>query len=557
MRHSKLRTLFAAGTLSALAVGCGGGSSGSSGPGNGTANVSIMDAPGDYNHVYVTVAAVWFHTSNVAGPDDAGWLKFPLNAPITVDLLSLENGAMLQTFGGLTLPAGDYQRIRVFLVDNQAALTASAAALNLSENDEVSYDNSSGTAQNAPLEIVSPSKGIAIYGSFQVNSTAPIDLALDFNVDRDVLPFFAGSMQDFVLKPRLAYFDLSHVGAITGSVECGDLLANGGAGFAYGVVVKAEIPSADGSYETVDRETGLKLDLANDSCTFTLYPVHIPSGASSASYDVMIRGRDMASIIVKGVPVQVGEDASTATQVSTDPLMLTQGTEYTANMPSNMPVSPTGADVRFYQTVPGTAATYEIRTQGVNPFTGIFTNDEPLSLDALQVGAYVAGADPTLAAVTPNEGLGGFVPYGDAPYFMRTEAVTGTLTPALNNPTGFTVGALSISSAASADSIAGSLTQTTAGTFDSGYLVVSHDGYIVTTIPLAGVLSQNGGTGGAYTINNLPGGSSMQSFAAGLYYLHGFLWNSQDPLLSFRRIEDTAVVDLRSGSATNVNITVP
>jgi hypothetical protein len=35
------------------------------------------------------------------------------------------------------------------------------------------------------------------------------------------------------------------------------------------------------------------------------------------------------------------------------------------------------------------------------------------------------------------------------------------------------------------------------------------------------------------------------------------MWNSQDPLLSFRRIEDTAVVDLRSGSATNVDITVP
>ena len=71
------------------------------------------------------------------------------------------------------------------------------------------------------------------------------------------------------------------------------------------------------------------------------------------------------------------------------------------------------------------------------------------------------------------------------------------------------------------------------------------------------MLSQNGGAGGAYTIGNVPGGSSGQTFAAGLYYLHGFLWNRQDPLLSLRRIEDTAVVDLRTGSATNVDITVP
>jgi Domain of unknown function (DUF4382) len=555
MRHSKLRTLIAAGTLSALAVACGGG--GSSGPNQGSANVSIMDAPGDFNHVYVTISAVWFHTSNAAGPDDAGWLKFPLGAPITVDLLSLENGTMLQAFGNLTLPAGNYQQIRVFLVDNQAALTSSAMALNLSYNDEVFYDNTSGAGATAPLEIVSPSKGIAIYGTFQVSSTDPINLALDFDVNRDVLPFFAGNMEDFVLKPRLAYFDMSHVGAITGSVECNDLLVNGGAGFAYGLVVKAEVPSADGTYETVDRETGLNVDLANDSCTFTLYPVHIPVGASSASYDVMIRGRDMASIIVQGIPVQVGQDPSSATQVSSDPLMLTQGTEYTANMPTNMPVSPTGADVHFYQTVPGTAASYEIRTQGVNPFTGILTNDEPLSLDALQVGAYVAGGNPTLAATTPNEGLGGFVPYGDAPYFMRTEATTGTLTPSLANPVSFTIGALAIASSASADGISGTLTQSVAGTFDSGYLVVSHDGYIVTTIPLSGVLTLNGGTGGTYSIANLPGGSASQSFPAGLYYLHGFLWNSHDPLLSFHRIEDTAVVDLRSGSATNVNISVP
>lgn len=557
MKYGKLRTLVAAGTLSALAVACGGGSGSSGLASEGTANVSIMDAPGDFNHVYVTVAAVWFHTSNAAGPDDSGWLKFPLNAPITVDLLSLENGSMLEAFGGISLPAGQYQQIRVFLVDNQAALTSSAAALNLTTNDEVFYDNASGASANAPLEIVSPSKGVAVYGTFQVSSTAPIDLALDFNVNRDVLKFYAGSMEDFVLKPRLAYFDLSHVGAITGSVDCGDLLVNGGAGFAWGIVVKAETPSADGTYETVDRETGLNVDLANDTCTFTLFPVHIPSGASSASYDVMIRGRNMSSIIVQGVPVQLSTDPSTATQISTDPLMLTQGTEYTANMPANMPVSPTGADVHFYQTVPGTAATYEIRTRGVNPFTGIFTDDEPLSLDALQVGAYAAGGDPTLAAVTPGEGLGGFVPFGMAPYFERTEAQTGTLTPAAGNPAAFTLGALSISSGASADSIGGNLTQSTAGTFDSGYLIVSHDGYIVTTLSLSGVLAMNGGTGGAYTIGNLPGGSGAQSFPAGLYYLHGFLWNSQDPLLSFRRIEDTAVVDLRSGSATNVDITVP
>jgi Domain of unknown function (DUF4382) len=558
MLRRALGSALLIGLLASLA-GCGGGggsSGGSSGPMQGVANVSLTDAPGDFIHVYVTVSALWFHTSSTAGPDDAGWVKFTLSAPVTVDLLSLENGTLLQAFS-VSPPNGSYQQIRLFLIDNQAALTSSAKALSLSENDEVFYDDASDTAQNAPLEIVSPSKGVAIYGTFQVTSTAPVDLALDFNVDRDVLKFYAGNQVDFVLNPRLAYFDLSHVGAITGSVDCADLLVDGGAGFAYGLVIKAESPSSDGTYQVVDRETGLKVDLANNSCTFTLFPVQVPVGSSSTSYDVMIRGRNMASIIVQGVPVQAGTDPSTATVLSASPLSLMQGTEYTANMPANMAVSPTGAVVRFYQTVPGTAASYEIRTQGVNPFTGVFTDDEPLSLDDLQVGAYVSGGTPKLTATVPNEGAGGFVPFGDAPYFVRTEALTGTLMPPAASPASFTVGALAIASGASADSISGDLTQSTAGQFDAGFLIVSHDGYIVTTLNLQTVLAQNGGTGGAYSIANLPGGSAAQTFMPGLYYLHGFVWNSAHPLLTLRRVEDAAVVDLRSGSATNVDFTVP
>ncbi len=87
------------------------------------------------------------------------------------------------------------------------------------------------------------------------------------------------------------------------------------------------------------------------------------------------------------------------------------------------------------------------------------------------------------------------------------------------------------------------------------YLIISHDGYIVTTLPLGPVLGA-GGTGGAYAIPNIPGGSSTQSFAPGLYYLHSFVWNSAHPFLTLKRIEDTVVVDLRTGSATNVDLTL-
>ena len=222
-------------------------------------------------------------------------------------------------------------------------------------------------------------------------------------------------------------------------------------------------------------------------------------------------------------------------------------------MPANMPVVPTGADVKFYQTLTG-GPTYEVRFRGVNPFTGIFTDDEPLSTSDLQVGGY-AGGNPVLGPVAPMFGAGAFMPYGDAPYFTRTEALTGTLTIPTSGVASFTIGSLSIASPANSDSISGTITASTAGKYDSGYLIVSHDGYIVTTLPLGPVLGA-GGTGGSYAIPNIPGGSSTQSFAPGLYYLHAFVWNSAHPFLTLRRIENTVVVDLRNGSATNVDLTV-
>lgn len=546
-------TLGAALALSLSACGGGGGSSATP---QGTVNLSLTDAPGDYDNVWITVSSVWFHTSDSAGPDDSGWLKYPLSAPVTVDLLTLQNGGLAQVFSNLQLPVGTYRQILLFAVAPDAQLTSSASAQQLTYNDQVNYQDANDTEQSSPLEIVNPSKGIDLVGTFTVAQSSTLNLALDFNVERDVIPLYLGTQEDFVLKPRLAYYDLSHVGGIRGSVDCADLLAAGGSGFAYGVVVKAEMPSADGSYQAIDRWTGLHVNLSANSCTFTLFPLDIPAGASSATYDVLIRGRNMDTLVVQGVPVQVGTTAATGTQVSTDPLPLTQDTEYLANMPANAPMSPTGGDVQFYQTLPGTAAPYEVRFRAVDPFTGTFAFDEPLSTGPLQVGPYVAGGDPTLAPVVPNEGLGGFLPYGDAPYFTRTAASTGTLMPSGAGTANFTIGALAITAPASADSIAGTLMQGTAGRYDSGYLIVSHQGYIVSTLPLAPVLALNGGTGGAYMMSNIPGGSSAQSFAPGLYYLQAFVWNSAHPLLTLHRVEGSGVVDLRAGSASNVDLTV-
>jgi hypothetical protein len=59
------------------ACGKSSSSSGSgSGTPSGTLSVLVTDAPGDFDHVYITVKDIWFHTSDAAGPNEAGWLKF-------------------------------------------------------------------------------------------------------------------------------------------------------------------------------------------------------------------------------------------------------------------------------------------------------------------------------------------------------------------------------------------------------------------------------------------------------------------------------------------------
>ncbi|MGC1454083.1 MAG: DUF4382 domain-containing protein, partial [Nitrospirota bacterium] len=69
-------------------------SSSTNGTPSGSLSVLVTDAPGDFDHVYITVKDIWVHTSASAGPQEAGWIKTPLAAPVTVDLLSLTNGTM-------------------------------------------------------------------------------------------------------------------------------------------------------------------------------------------------------------------------------------------------------------------------------------------------------------------------------------------------------------------------------------------------------------------------------------------------------------------------------
>lgn len=539
-----LRLACASLCAAALLAGCG---SSSTPTADGTVSVAVTDAPSaDFDNVWVTVSAIRFHTSDAAGPDEAGWLTYQLPAPVTVNLATLSNGALSTVFGGITLPAGDYQQIRLVLAGAFDTLTASAAGNSLSWNDQVDYTVSS-TQYHAPLQIVRPEKGIALHGLFHVDASAPLRLAIDFDIDDDVVKFVHGTTTAFTLKPLLTYFDLDNAGAIIGQIDTSTLYPTNASG-GYNLVIKAENLAADNSRHYMVRATTIRPD-----GTFTLYPLHIPADQASKNYDVVIRGRNMETLIVRNVSVARSSDGvSNAAVLQSTPIGTTAGTEYTANLsPAG---SPTGAWVNYYQTISGSGEVpYEIRFRHLNPFTGTFTDDLPLSTGNLHYGPWNAGNAISFTSAAPAQGAGNFTGVNAAPLYVSSSASVNQGT----SPVTTNFGALPVNTAlASSDGISGNVSQSTAGKYDKGYLVVSRDGIITTSIDLSGTLALSGGAGGAYAINTLPGGSIASPVPGMIYYLYAVVWNSTNPVSSFKVVPVPFLADLRQGSATGIDLTL-
>ena len=77
-------------------------------------DVSVTgNTPAQYSHVWITAQEVWFNTSAIAGPDDGGWVKFPLSTPATVDLVTESGGNLGTLVTSLNLAPGSYSQVRL------------------------------------------------------------------------------------------------------------------------------------------------------------------------------------------------------------------------------------------------------------------------------------------------------------------------------------------------------------------------------------------------------------------------------------------------------------
>ncbi len=492
----------------------------------GSVNVSITDAPANgFDHVWITVRDIWFNKSEDAGPMTSGWIKFPLSSAITIDLLDLSNGTVsAPVWENIELPVGDYTQIRIFLAGTEAALTTSASDAGLQYNNQVDV---TGDGTSYPLRVPDAMNGIRLTGEFSVKENGKLKLAIDFDAGNDVIEITQNGKTEYILKPKLTYFDLANAGAIVGRIDSSAADNNLDARFVF----KAEQVNEEATAHVVRRAA-----IANQDGTFVLYPL------APGSYDLVIRGLDYKTVIVKEIPVISGTTPTlNPTSVPEIGMTPAETQDYTV---SASIAAPTGAWVTFMQTLPGDGEVpYEIRFRHFNPLTGTFAHF-PLSSDDFRTGTYDA-TGITLSAAIPVEGNGGYKAAAFSRMYEPSPYVTVT---AENNCVSFD--ALSVKAPAVARSVSGSIVipEDMANTLDKGTLFAVHGGMVVHAVNIDSLMP----AGGEYKIENLPGGSSETPLIGAIYGLDALGLSSSLPGTKAKAWAGPA--DLSSGAATGIDL---
>jgi len=352
-----VNTLFKAfacvSVASFVLAGCGGGGDGGSSPQTGTLHVAMTDAPScGFDHVFVTVSQVRVNASSNAGDNDAGWSTITLATPQKIDLLSLTNGA-LADLGQTALPAGQYQQVRLVLAQNQGNTLANSVV-------------PTGGAEQALATPSATQSGYKIITPFTVQPNTLVDLVLDFNACKSIVQRGNGA---YALKPVVTATPTVVSGEISGYVA----------------------PAQAGA--TVYAEQGGKIvrgTIADGSGKFVLSP--LIQSSTQGNYDVVIVQNNVASGIVRSVPVVVNTD--TAVSTSGTPIALPAST---MNTVGGTVTASANATVRALQAID--ANPYEIASVNANLDTGAYALSLPAA--APVVGTW-SGALPVAMAAVPT-----------------------------------------------------------------------------------------------------------------------------------------------------------
>jgi hypothetical protein len=578
------RTLAALASLFALAA-CGGGSGSSSPTPSPSPSPSPSPAPTlrvnlyggaspGIDHLWVTVTGVAMHAdaARTYGDGDAGWVTATLATPVTIDLAdsSLSQGGAQQIVAKASAAAGTYAQLRLLVAPSDpGSLTASATARGLSWNEQVQYTDGSGT-HAAPLELADPQAGVRLKTSFTLGGSSTTPLAIEWNAHSSLVrrAATAAGGARFTLRDELQLYDQTLLAALGGDT----LTINGSlfdailgyldtsqfctgsdhTGCIHDVVVSATSISADARFHEEVRSVNVGAD-----GRFLLYPL----STTQASYDVVIHGGNMQTMVVRGVFVDpTGLLIASATPIATTSSRIVPvlDTSEHAVAVSNA-LSPRGSRVFFGQTIAGTGSTttgdlpYVIAFGATDPATGRVLDTVTLPGGAIRDSSFDTntlgqGVVPTFTAVTQKEGLGAWSVWSrgtlaDGASAIATISATdaSVAAPSPVRTTGFTDGTLTLT-----------LTGTASGGADSAEAVVTNAGGTVAVVDVSGLLAQ-GGT----TSITLPTGSATSAAGAAVYNVAVHTWTASDAFASSRWSRIAAPVSLSSTSTASASLALP
>jgi hypothetical protein len=559
----RIGQLVCAATLLWSVVACGGG--GGNTPASSAATPAavadathgtfLLDLTGgatrDVSHVWVTVSSVALHpqASQAWSGSDVSWTVVRLATPVVVDLAAMSTSAhndMTRVLNGVVLPVGTYAQIRFFLLAHDAPLDSVARSNGQLFNAQVDYTDASNVAHTVPLELPQTELGWRVAGSFKVSPYSSSHIVAQADISSGLVRFASlDSVDRFTFRPSLRSYDTGNSGAIFGFLDtaylCGATGAPAAPQCAQDVIVSAQSLSSDGlRHESVRR---YKVGATGG---FALYPL-----PPDTSFDLVITGRHMRPIIIKGVSVTPTDAftivgwttvGSTTTTIATQPL-ITPGVARTVSLAAAL--SPASSSLYWGQTVDVSGKPYELANVAVDPFTGLLAQGTPLPEGDLRVATFVSSNTAlALSDVTPVEGANALslVALGTA---YDAAGSSSIVTPALNVASTVTANNPTRSGSLGSGVIQVNLTGTLSGTYDAAQLIVSDINGIVATQAVSG-------SSASFTV---PAG--MQAAALGGTAIYTVAVRASSHTGAVAWVRATNVVDLRGSAGATLSLALP
>lgn len=210
IRFRQLLRLIAATCLALpLLTACGSGTGGGS---SATMNLGVTDGPVD------SASAVVVSFTGVELQPSGGGQSVTVNfgTPKTIDLLQQQNGNEAALLNGASVPAGNYDWIRLMV-----NVAADGTAAN-------SYIEINGAQY--PLIIPSGAEtGLKLVQGFAMTANQVANFTIDFMLQQSITAppgQTSGGVQDYVLRPALRLIDNVQAGTVSGTVALSTLQSN-------------------------------------------------------------------------------------------------------------------------------------------------------------------------------------------------------------------------------------------------------------------------------------------------------------------------------------------